>query len=63
MVSPGADSVDWLNHAQMGHVAGASGQKVLTCGVASSGRMRRQGESAGKTRLQKSFDAVQMFQY
>jgi hypothetical protein len=40
MVGPGSNTVDGLNHGQMGHVAGAAGQEVLTRRVARSWRVR-----------------------
>lgn len=62
MVSPGADAVDRLYHAQMRHVTGAPGQKVFAGGIACGWRMRRQGEATREACLQESFDAIQVLQ-
>lgn len=62
MVGPRANAVDWLDHAQVGHMAVAASEEVFTRSVACGRRMRCQREGTGKIRLQKTFDAIQMFQ-
>lgn len=62
MVSPCADAVDGLDHAQVGNSAGASRQEIFARGVACSGRMRGQGKSTRDACLQESLDAVEMLE-
>ena len=62
MVSPRADAVDGLDHAQVGNSAGASRQEILARGVAYSRRMRGQGKSTRDACLQEALDAVKMLQ-
>lgn len=48
MVSPCSYAVDRLDHAEMGHIAGASGEEIFACRVARGWRVRRQRKAGGE---------------